>query len=135
MNDDVRIVIRALIEHEDEPFIYSSWRNAACYGTARAAQQKVDSDFFKQKTVSIRNILKTATVRIACLEDDPMTIVGYSVTRDAHLEFIYVKIEFRGKGIATLLMPKDVRTVTPDLTKIGAIIAQKKGLVIGPIEN
>lgn len=130
MSHEVSVVLREYDQNEDQACIYATWRNAACYGVNKASRPKDEKAFFKEQTVLIRDILKTAQVRIACLEDHPMTIIGYSVALETHLEFIYVKIEFRGKGIGRLLMPKNIETVTPNLTKIGAIIVKKKKLKI-----
>ena len=132
MSDEVSVVIRSYFPITDSAFIYSSWRNASYYGGKERADAKA---FFKRKTGLIRDVVAKASVRIACVEGDPMTIVGYSVATGSHLEFIFVKVEFRGKGIGKLLMPKDIRTVTPNLTKIGTMIAQKKGLIIGPPQD
>jgi hypothetical protein len=80
------------------------------------------------QTAKIKDILKDAEVRIACLEDAPEVIVGYSVFSGTHLYFIYVKDGFRLKGIGALLAPKKIDTVSKELTKVGRIIVNKKNL-------
>ena len=124
--DEVSIVIRDFRPIEDQAFIYASWRNAAYYG----ALERLDDAqaFFKAQNVLIRDILKTATVRIAALQDAPEVILGYSVSTGTNLEFIYVKIEFRMRGISKILCPKGIETVSSPLTKIGTVIAKKKKL-------
>lgn len=130
MEDAVSIVLRAFHPESDEGFVYATWRNSAYYGSA--GQKGSAGQFFKKQTIKIKSILKDALVFVACLEDDPMTIIGYSVSTGTHLNFIYVKPGendcFRGRGIARMLMPKTIETVTDQLTKIGKEIAEKKKL-------
>lgn len=124
--DEVSVVIRAFHPDADQAFIYATWRNSAFYGSGLP---KNESDrFFKAQTAKIKEILRVASVRIACLSDDPMIIVGYSIENDNHLHWIYVKTDFRNKGVGSLLMPKNIETVTDHLTKIGKILVEKKNL-------
>lgn len=130
MSDQVNIVIRAYHPESDEGFIYATWRNSSYFGSG---MHKEHADrFFKKLTLKIRQTLRNALVFIACLEDDPMTIIGYSVSTGTHLDWIYVKPGeddcFRKKGIATMLMPKTIETVTDQLTKVGREIVDKKNL-------
>lgn len=130
VSGDVNIVLRTYHPESDEGFIYSTWRNSSYYGSG--VHQGGADKFFKKQTAKIKQILKDALIFIACLEDDPMTIIGYSVTTGTHLDWIYVKPGeddcFRKKGIATMLMPKTIQTVTHQLTKIGREIVIKKNL-------
>lgn len=123
----VNVILRPFDPPMDQPFIYASWRNSATYSVPRGTF-KLSKEDFRRMTGRIREMLKDAHVRIACLEEDPQTIIGYSVTNGAHLNWIYVKVEYRKKGIGALLFPKNVTTVTNHLTKIGRVIAQEKGL-------
>ncbi len=134
MEEEVKVIIRPFIEDLDQACVYATWRNSAFYGVprrtseAKALAEKARVTFFKGMTRDIREILKSATVRIACLEDDPGMIVGYSVATGTHLNWIYVKVEYRLKGIGRMLMPKDILTVTSHLTKIGEVIVENKKL-------
>lgn len=121
----VRVVIRYYSPEQDQPFIYATWRSSSFYGTLNPIKMNPDK-YFKDQTAKIKNILKNAIVKIACLEDDPQFIVGYSVSTDNHLDWIYVKADYRCKGIGTVLMPKNIKTVTDQYTKIGNTIAIKK---------
>lgn len=107
--------------------IYSTWRNQSYY----SAEERVEGSparFFAMKSQEIRDILRIADVKIACLEDDPTTIIGYCVLQNTHLYWIYVKPDYRLQGIAKLLVPKDIRTVPQKLTKMGAKLVEKKKL-------
>lgn len=127
-SSSVRVIIRAGTK-EDHPLIYATWRKSAFYSVPRRTKDDA-KEFFRTQTAIIREILKNADVLVACLEDDPTTILGYSVTTGEHLDWVYVKTEFRKKGIGTILFPKETKTVTNQLTWIGASIAQKKFLTV-----
>ncbi len=49
-----------------------------------------------------------ATVQVACLKDDPDTIIGYSIlsTDFQTIHWVYVKKAWRGHGIGTSLLPE-----------------------------
>lgn len=128
--DEVSVIIRPFEPNTDQACIYSTWRNAAYYGMTPRNPKGNGKNFFKQQTALIKDILKDAYVRIACLKDDPMTIIGYSVTTGTHLDFIYVKVEYRNKKIGTMLMPKNIETVTSRLTKIGEVLVDRKKLQV-----
>lgn len=131
MTDIATVIIRDFDPVSDSPFIYSSWRNSLFYGSGRKNEANETARFFfRQQTKKIRRILENpeTRVRVACTEDRPNVIVGYSVSTRAHLEWIYVKVDFRGEGIASLLFPKAIETVTPDFTRIGIEIFKKKNL-------
>lgn len=126
--DQATVVIRSFHPDTDQACIYATWRNSAYFGFKD--RSKDAKDFFKKHTALIREILKGALVRIACLEDDPMTIIGYSISTGTHLDWIYVKVDYRNKGIGTMLMPKSIETVTNHVTKIGESILAKKNFKI-----
>lgn len=132
-SDELRVILRDFQPEIDNACLYSTWRNAAAFSGLK--DPKNLKSFFREKNALIRDTLKSAIVKIACLEYDPLTIIGYSVATGTHLDFIYVKIEYRNKGIGRLLMPKNIQTVTPDLTKIGAAIVKKKNLKIKGEKN
>jgi len=125
----VNVIIREFKPDTDEAFIYSSWRNSSYY-MAVTEKPGTPKMVFRKLSHQIKEILKHAKVRIACAEDDMRVIFGYCVYTKDHLNWIYVKEEFREKGIGNLLMPKTISTVTNDLTKIGKIIAEKKNLKV-----
>lgn len=129
-SDSVRVIIRPFDPNRDQAFIYSSWRNAAYYGLPKEKRPGDATEFFKRKSISIRDILANAKVRMACLAHDPNTVVGYAVSTGTHLDFVYVKVEYRNQGIAKILVPNIVQTYTNNLTKIGQAIVNKKDLKV-----
>jgi GNAT superfamily N-acetyltransferase len=126
MSDEVKVVLRDFYPDLDSACIYATWRNSAYYGVPRGTEDA--KEFFADLTQKIKDILPGAKVRVACLEDDPSTILGYSVATGTHLDWIYVKVEYRHMGIGNMLMPKDIETVTDRFTKIGRVIFEKKNL-------
>lgn len=129
--DEARIIIRAFEPETDQPCIYATWRNGSYYGALKKHKGSADK-YFRHYTKYIKETLEheNCHVRIACIEDDPIVIIGYSVFTKDHLDWIFVKADFRLKGIASLLYPTHIVSVTDHLTKIGNNIASKKNLKI-----
>lgn len=127
--DDVMVMGRDMIP-DDVAFIYSTWRNGLYYGLLNREDLPPANEFFSLQTEKIRNMLPFCKVRIACIKDAPEVILGYAVfTGDLHLEWIFVKLQFRAKGIGNFLTVK-TKTVSSELTKSGAAIVKKKNLII-----
>lgn len=132
MDESLEIIIRDFNPETDSGMVYSSWRNGSFYGRE---QDEEPATFFRKKTKEIKEILRNAAVRVACIKSEPDIIIGYSVFTGTHLDWIFVKINYRRQGIATLLFPKTTETVTSDVTKIGDAIIQKKKLKIKENQN
>lgn len=71
-------------------------------------------------------LLANSLVNIACLTDDPDTIVGYSIVSNDFmtLHFVYVKKAWRRKGVARLLVPAHFNQAT-HLTALGRSLLKK----------
>jgi hypothetical protein len=128
------IAVRPYINEEDRNFILATWLRGLYYGDT----------FYSQipKTIFMENyhrILERfvdgelATIKVACLKEDPSVILGYSVTRSATLgeaeisivDWVFVKTAWRGIGIAKMLTPKKINACT-HLTKLGSSIIKHK---------
>jgi ribosomal protein S18 acetylase RimI-like enzyme len=68
----------------------------------------------------------SAYYRSAGLEHNPQVIIGYSVFTNTHLDWIYVKDDYRRNGIGSILCPKSIQTYPKEQTKIGFAILNKK---------
>ena len=132
--EEIKVITRDFNPADDEACIYSTWRNGAFFSSA-VKETESPAKFFRKMSYKIKEILESAQVRIACLEDSPETIVGYSVSRGTHLDWIYVKPDYRMQRIATILIPKTIETYTSDLTKIGSKIVEKKNLTLKENES
>lgn len=137
-NDIIRLISRPFNPQLDKNCIYALWRNSSFYsnntkryGPATTHTIKIK----KQQTERIRKILQNAQVRVACLEDDPNIIIGYVVYTRDHLDWIYIKPDYRRQGIASMITPRDIETFTDETTKIGQKIIDKKKLKVKPSLN
>lgn len=119
-----RVIIRAFNRSIDESFIFSSWQKNVYYSKVRSGIDVHKEEFFRQYNEYITEQLAQSQVTIACLDGDPDTILGYSVIDKGVLEWIYVKVDFRNHGIASLLLKnKHIHDINTDnLTKIGTAI-------------
>jgi hypothetical protein len=95
----MNIFLRSMTD-QDIPFIFSSWLKSY-----KNTQSHVDSDiYYKGQHKLIELILSNSSVLIASLDDDPETILGYTVFSVDTLHWIYVKSTYRNMGFATTML-------------------------------
>lgn len=133
---EARVVVRAFDPDMDQACIYSTWRKSMFFGVPRRTDEErkkfreiseaESRALFKIMTREIKEILTKAQVRIACLDYDPFTIIGYCVFTDKRLDWIYVKPDYREKGIGRLLCPKNIETYPEVFTEIGQAILERR---------
>lgn len=110
---------------EDKNFILATFLRGLYYG----------NEFYNliPKPVFMSNydrvgdaLIKNATIKIACLTDDPDVILGYSIlSKDGRvLHWCFVKSSFRQQGIAKSLVPYNFTNFT-HFTSLGLILAKK----------
>lgn len=123
--DETRVILRPYDPDTDQGFIYSSWRNGLYYHT-EPRNKGNPVQFFSQATGKINRTLEQSTVTIACFQNSPIVIVGYVAKTKNHLDWIYVKEDFRLRGIGRLLCdPSKLESVTDDTTRIGKTLLEK----------
>jgi hypothetical protein len=129
-----KIIIRPYNPDTDSGILYSTWRNAIWYDEKRDEQEA--GAFYTLASQQIKKLLSRpeVTVKIACAQDEPDFIAGYSVMSGNHIEWVYVKINFRKKGIAELLT-RGFSSVSQPSTKIGKAIAADHNLIIKENRN
>lgn len=118
--------IRDAVE-KDFAFIYSTWLKGLRFGndTFGLIDQHIYFDRYHEVIEKIL-ALPTTLILVACLADDPDTILGYSVVGPpGTLHYIHVKQAWRRFGIAQKLVPEEVKFVT-HVTKVGWSILKKK---------
>jgi GNAT superfamily N-acetyltransferase len=61
----------------------------------------------------VRNLTRTATVKIACHRQDDDALCGFAAMSDGALHYTYVKEALRGEGIArALIEPENIGAYT-----------------------
>lgn len=110
--------------------LFATWRNALWFDTEDKDESK-NHKFFRDCTRLIKSLLANADTkaRIACLVEDPNLILGASVINKDNLIWVYVKADYRSRGIATLLA-KGIKTVSNPSTRIGKAIVKNKELKV-----
>lgn len=93
-------------EADDAPFILNSWLKS--YRVSNFARTITNTVYFEGHHTVIRNILKKATVLVACNQQNPSQIYGYLVYEKVDnvpvIHYCYVKHTFRGLGIGKKLL-------------------------------
>lgn len=107
----------------DKNFIYASWLRGLYYGSD--FYREIPKNIFMAAYHTILERLLTApgtVIRVACLKDDPETILGYAVARRSQgitvMDWLFVKSSWRNIGIGKSLVPPNLGAVT-HLTKVG----------------
>ena len=119
------VAIRSYLP-EDRNFILATWLRGLYYGNTWFSEIRKDV-FMKRYHDVVEYILNhpCASIRVACLEDDPGVILGYSVARvlddTTVLDWVFVKQAWRKTGIGTRLIPPNVSACS-HLTKVGRAI-------------
>lgn len=75
----------------------------------------IDSDaYYKNFHKYIERVLSVpeAVVRLAVLTDDQDIVLGFSVSREAVLDYVYVHKDNRRLGIGKSLVPEGITTIT-----------------------
>jgi hypothetical protein len=78
-------------------------------------------------------IIDKQTIKVACLKEEPSTIMGYSISipHKNAITFVFVKQAWRKIGLAKDLVRKDTKYFT-HYTTVGLSIAKQKGLRFDP---
>jgi hypothetical protein len=118
---------------DDLNFVMASWLRGLYYGCSWFNQ--VPKDIFMHcYHAVITALLPLTRVRVACLKDDPDTILGYSVCgrSDTTIHWVFVKDRWRNIGIARSLVPDTVRSAT-HMTKVGlSLLKGHPAIVFNP---
>lgn len=111
---------------DDRNFIMATWLKGLRYGNDwfELIEASVYYENYQKSIDRVLGLVITE-VRVACLEDSPDVILGYSVARGKTLDWVFVKKTWRGIGIARDLVPNDINTVS-HVTDVGRSILKKK---------
>lgn len=110
----------------DFPFIYATWLKGLRFGNDVYGLIEQESYFRNQHRILEIILHRPDTeINVACLVEDPGTILGYAILGDKMVHYVHVKQAFRRFGIAKELCPKDIQRVT-HVTKMGWNILKEK---------
>lgn len=126
-------VVLRLAQESDHSFIYATWLKGIYWGDPYF-QQIPQSIYWKTQSKCIQKILEDPDYKVimAVLDNAPNEIKGYAVVRGEHVLWVYVKKDYRGEGIARLLLPGPISTYSGS-TVSGHAIAKKKKLIFNPL--
>jgi len=129
------VIIRPFNPNSDSGFIYSSYPKGAYYGAHDTSESvpplkdrdnaKIKAQWFKAFYQQVQQQLISSTVLIACISDEPNTVLGYAILSGTTLEWVYVKELFRNQGIAKLLVKNQQVETYRNITKVGFAILSK----------
>lgn len=112
---------------DDINFILATWLRGLYYGDSWFTQvpKHIFMENYKKMATSIL-MSPGVKVKVACLNDDPSVIIGYSVVTadDEAVVWVFVKTVFRKQGVGRSLVPKAPKHVTL-LTKLGKTLLPK----------
>lgn len=107
----------------DQAFIFSSFLKGLYYGNEFYRQ--IDKEAFMQNYKKVlTGLLIRSTCKVLHQPDDEDALVGYAIYEPGVVHYLFVKPPFRRFGLAKLLLPVGIHTVT-HLTKIGQAIKPK----------
>ncbi len=92
-------------------FVYSKWLRSLKHGNPLF--KKIDNgEYYKKYHIYIGKLLEKpdSIARFAVLSDDEDIALGFSITREDLLDYIYVTADYRKHGIGTRLMPEGITT-------------------------
>ncbi len=121
---------------EDKNFIMATFLKGLYYGDSWFSLIDKSAFMGNYKLVA-EALLNRANIKIACLKEDPDVILGYSVLSQDYqtIHWVFVKANWRQKGIARSLLPQYPTTVT-HLTKLGKELLPKfKTAVFNPFKT
>jgi ribosomal protein S18 acetylase RimI-like enzyme len=124
---------------EDVSFIFNSWLKS--YRDSAFAKSITNTIYFNEHHKLLEDLLKTCNVLVACNNENPADIYGYSVTETVEgffvLHFVYIKHTYRQLGLGKKLMQEAGADFTKasfcsHITKHGERLAAKYNMVHSP---
>jgi len=126
---------------EDHNFILATFLRGLYYGDFFFDSMPKDIFMANYKMVA-EGLINKSVIKVACLKEDPDTILGYSILSPNYqiLHFVYVKngkfpdgSSWRRKAIGRSLTPVNLSHVT-HLTKLGQMLLPKLNCVFNPFQ-
>lgn len=117
----MNIAIRDALQ-EDINFIYATWLRSYRSGSSIGRQAR-NTVYYREYNKVIDHLLNSSTIKVACLDDDPLIILGYAVFDRDNIHYIFVKEAFRRLGIARRLVESSL--ILPETCTHTTFIADK----------
>lgn len=93
--------------------IYAGWLKSYRFGNDYFKLIDPDHYYAMYPQYIARTLgLKDTTIRLGVLTDDRDVVLGFSVSRQNILDYIYVNKPYRRTGIGTKLLPENIDTFT-----------------------
>lgn len=135
--------VRDYVE-SDLPLVKASFLKGLYYGEdkdnhSRKFYSLIPKDIFMNNYGPIADALISSpntTVKIACLKEDPNTIIAYSILSADYqtIHWVFCKRRWRGKGIGKSLIPARPTSVT-HLSDLGRTLMNKfENLIFNPFQ-
>jgi GNAT superfamily N-acetyltransferase len=111
------------VRPEDIPYIYSTILPSAWLGNPFFKKIKREI-FFPNYRVIIDSIVqgKEVEILVACFMEDPNLILGYSISCNDVLHYVYVKGAYRRKGLGKMLIPNKQLNKVSHYTTMGEFL-------------
>jgi hypothetical protein len=126
MDDFTGLYQIRLYKPEDAGFVISTFLRGVYYGNPwfKRIPEKIYRENYKHIAAYLTN--GSQYILIACLPDDPDTILGYSISnpKTNTLHWVYVKKVWRQRKIAKSLIPVSTTQVS-HLTELGESLMSK----------
>lgn len=123
----------------DKSFIFNSWLKS--FRNSPLAKPLCNEVYFSNHKLIVENILKRSKIVIACSDEDPMQIFGYTIYEELPggiiiMHYIYTKYTYRKLGIAQQLYDIVVKNDDPILyshhTQVVDKVKDKLNLLYDP---
>ena len=118
---------------EDINFIYATWLRSY-RRDSDVGRQARNLVYYKEYNKVIDHLLTSSTIKVACLDDDEVVILGYAVFDRDNIHYVFVKEAFRRLGIAKRLIESSL--ILPETcthsTYIAEVIIEKFKLTYNP---
>lgn len=127
----MEIIVRSFDKDQDENFIYSTMPRNIYFSSHFTIHMELD-EFLKQAYEYVKDLIQHASIIVASPTNEPTLIVGYLITHNSNLEFIYVKRAYRRSKIANLMFEtiKPLSYNPKTLTRMGNhILETHEGLL------
>lgn len=96
-----------------QALVFSKWLRSLRFGNPLFAKVS-GNDYYQNYHKYIQNLLNKpdTIVRFAVLNDNKDIVLGFSCSREDVLDYVHVHKDHRKQGLAKLLVPSNITTIT-----------------------